>query len=297
MADFRLEGMGVAMVTPFREDKSIDTEALDRLIDHIVDGGADFIVVLGTTAETPTLTPAERDFVARHTVGRVAGRIPLVIGIGGNCTDSVCAELKGRDLSGYSAVLSVVPYYNKPSQEGIFSHYTAIADASPLPVILYNVPGRTGVKMTADTTLRLASHPNIMGIKEASGDFALIETIIKHAPEGFGVISGDDGITFPLVSLGATGVISVLGNVCPAQFAEMVHLSRGGKMQEARKLHHNFAELFQLLFADGNPAGAKCALGLMGICSDVLRLPLVKASDKTRDALRCALNDAGVTTR
>lgn len=285
MPQFKLEGMGVALVTPFRKDLSIDADALDRLVDHIIDGGADFIVVLGTTAETPTLTAEERDFVARRVVERTAGRVPLVIGIGGNCTAALCKDLQTRDLTGYSAVLTVVPFYNKPSQEGLYRHYTAVADASPLPVILYNVPGRTGTKMSAETTLRLAPHPNIIGIKEASGDFALIETIVKHAPEGFNVISGDDGVTFPLVSLGATGVISVLGNAFPREFSEMVHLARAGKMAEARELHHGFAELFQLLFADGNPAGVKCALSLLGFCEDTLRLPLVPASDATRSKM------------
>lgn len=282
MPQFKLEGMGVALVTPFRKDLSIDADALDRLVDHIIDGGADFIVVLGTTAETPTLTREEREFVTRRVADRAAGRIPLVLGMGGNCTAALCDELRSKNLEGYSAVLTVVPFYNKPSQEGIFRHYTAVADASPLPVILYNVPGRTGVKMSAETTLRLAPHPNIIGIKEASGDFALIETIVKHAPKGFAVISGDDGVTFPLVSLGATGVISVLGNAFPREFSEMVHLARRGQMSDARELHHGFAELFQLLFADGNPAGVKCALSLLGFCEDVLRLPLVSATEDTR---------------
>lgn len=297
MADFRLRGMGVALVTPFLPDKSIDTQALDALIEHIISGGADFIVVLGTTAETPTLTEQERRFVTEHVRDKVAGRIPLVLGVGSNCTAALVEELRTRDMSGYSAVLSVVPFYNKPQQRGLIEHYTAVADASPLPVILYNVPGRTGTNMTAETTLQLAEHPNIIGVKEASGNFTQIEQIVKHAPEGFDVISGDDGVTFPLMALGCSGVISVIGNVVPHQFSEMVRHAAKGEMSAARELHHSFAEVFRLLFVDGNPAGIKCALNLRGLCQDELRLPLVSVTPRTRENLREAMTDCGLLAR
>lgn len=281
MADFELKGMGVALVTPFKQDKSVDTHALANLIDYIIDGGADFLVVLGTTAETPTLSQKERELVTYFVREHVAGRVPLVIGIGGNSTADVCRELTERDLTGYSAVLSVVPFYNKPRQEGIYLHYKCIAEASPLPVILYNVPGRTGVNMTAETTLRLAELPNIIAVKEASGNFAQIETIVKHKPEGFAVLSGDDGITFPMICLGACGVISVLGNVCPKEFGAMVRMTLAGDYDRARARHHAFAEIFNLLFADGNPAGVKAALAARNLIADELRLPLIPVTPKT----------------
>ena len=221
---------------------------------------------------------------------RVAGRIPLVIGIGGNNTAAVVNELQTTDLSAYSAVLSVVPYYNKPSQEGIYRHYEAIATASPLPVILYNVPGRTGVNMSADTTLRLArDFHNIIGVKEASGNITQMDDIIKRKPEEFMVISGDDGITFPLITLGAVGVISVIGNAFPKEFSRMVRLALSGDYQRALTIHHRFTELFSLLFVDGNPAGVKCLLHAMGYIENELRLPLVPTRITTYEKIRQVL--------
>ena len=261
--------MGVALITPFKADKSIDFSALARLIEHQIKSGVDFLVVLGTTAETPALTPDEKRQVRQFVAQRVAGRVPLVLGMGGNNTMGLCEEIRSTDLSDYQAILSVVPYYNKPSQEGIYQHYAAIAQASPVPVVLYNVPGRTGVNMTAETTLRLAADfpDKIIAVKEASGNFSQIDDIIKRKPADFMVISGDDGITFPLITLGAVGVISVIGNAFPREFSRMVRLALDGDYAGSLLIHHKFTELFSLLFVDGNPAGVKCLLHAMGyIC-------------------------------
>ncbi|MCM1377061.1 MAG: 4-hydroxy-tetrahydrodipicolinate synthase [Clostridium sp.] len=283
---FKLEGLGVALVTPFNEDKSIDFNALGKVVDFCVDNNADFLVVLGTTGETPTLFPGERQDVKDFIRKQTDGRIPLVLGMGGNNTAAIVADLQNEDLSGFDAILSVVPYYNKPSQEGLYQHYKAIADASPLPVILYNVPGRTGVNLTAQTTLRLArDFPNIIGIKEASGNFPQIEEIIKNKPQSFNVISGDDGITFPLMTLGATGVISVIGNAFPKEFGKMVRLCLKGEFDKALPLHFKFTELFNLLFVDGNPAGVKCTLNAMGLIKNELRLPLVPTRLSTNEKI------------
>lgn len=290
MARFNLRGMGVALITPFKSDKSVDFDSLARLIEYQIKNGIDYLVVLGTTAETATLTTEERKAVRTAVAQRVAGRVPLVIGIGGNNTMAVINELQTTDLSAFSAVLSVVPYYNKPSQEGIYQHYAAIAQASPLPVILYNVPGRTGVNMAADTTLRLAREfPNIVGVKEASGNFSQIDDIIKRKPEDFAVISGDDGITFPLITLGAVGVISVIGNAFPKEFSRMVRLALEGDYPRALSIHHRFTELFSLLFVDGNPAGVKCLLHAMGYIENELRLPLVPTRITTYEKIRQVL--------
>ena len=283
--------MGVALITPFKQDKSIDYDALARLLEYQIKSGVDYLVVLGTTAETATLTPAERQAVKEFVVERVAQRVPLVIGIGGNNTMALVEELKTTDLSPFSAVLSVVPYYNKPSQEGIYQHYKAIVEASPLPVILYNVPGRTGVNMTAETTLRLAREfSNIVGVKEASGNITQMDDIIKNKREDFMVISGDDGITFPLITLGAVGVISVIGNAFPKEFAKMVRLALGGDFEKALLIHHRFTELFSLLFVDGNPAGVKCLLNAMGYIENELRLPLVPTRITTYEKIRRVLD-------
>ena len=291
MARINLKGMGVALITPFKQDKSIDYDALARLLEYQIKSGVDYLVVLGTTAETATLTPAERQAVKEFVVERVAQRVPLVIGIGGNNTMALVEELKTTDLSPFSAVLSVVPYYNKPSQEGIYQHYKAIAEASPLPVILYNVPGRTGVNMTAETTLRLAREfSNIVGVKEASGNITQMDDIIKNKREDFMVISGDDGITFPLITMGAVGVISVIGNAFPAEFSKMVRLALNGDYESARQIHHEFTELFSLLFVDGNPAGVKCLLNAMGYIENELRLPLVPTRITTYEKIRRVLD-------
>lgn len=274
--------MGVALITPFTNSKEIDFPALERVIRHIIDNGADFLVVLGTTGETPTLSTDEKIRVMDFVRTIVAGRLPLVVGMGGNNTAEIIRELHDCDLTGYSAILSVVPPYNKPSQDGIFCHFKAIAEASPLPVILYNVPGRTGVNMTADTTLRLAREvEGIIGIKEASGNIQQIERLLREKPDDFTVISGDDGMTYPLMTLGAQGVISVLGNAYPKEFAEMVHLCLEGNYIEAVDYHYKFREIIRLLFADGNPAGVKCVMHDMGLIENELRLPLVPVHEST----------------
>lgn len=286
MAVFSLEGLGVAMITPFKKDKSVDFEALGRIIDRLLKDKVDYIVVLGTTGETPALFPDEKKQIRDFVLQRVDGRVPLVLGLGGNNTVGVVRELSEIDLTGFSAILSVVPFYNKPSQEGIYQHYRAIAEASPVPVILYNVPGRTGVNMTASTTLRIAKEvPNVIGVKEASGNFSQIEEIIKNKPSRFQVISGDDSITYPLMTLGAVGVISVIGNAFPAEFGKMVRLCLQGKYQEALPIHFEFTELFNLLFVDGNPAGVKCTLNAMGIIENELRLPLVPTRLSTNEEI------------
>ncbi len=286
-----LRGMGVALITPFKADKSIDFPALAKLLEYIIQNKADYIVVLGTTAETATLTEEEKTLVKSFVVERVNRRVPLVLGVGGNNTQALVDYLKSNDLSDFSAILSVVPYYNKPSQEGIYQHYKAIAEASPLPVILYNVPGRTGVNMTAETTLRLArKFDNIIAIKEASGNIVQMDDIIKNKPENFMVISGDDGITFPLITLGAVGVISVIGNAFPREFSKMVRLALEGDFQNALLIHHRFTELFSLLFVDGNPAGVKCLLNAKGMIENELRLPLVPTKITTYEKIRDVLN-------
>ena len=291
MARINLKGMGVALITPFKKDKTVDYDALARLLEYQIKNGVDYLVALGTTAETATLSSNERKQVKTFIVERVAGRVPLVIGIGGNNTMALVEELKMSDLSAFSAVLSVVPYYNKPSQEGIYQHYKAIAEASPIPVILYNVPGRTGVNMTAETTLRLArDFDNIIGIKEASGNIAQMDDIIKNKHEDFMVISGDDGITFPLITLGAVGVISVIGNAFPKEFSRMVRLALEGDYERALTIHHRFTELFSLLFVDGNPAGVKCLLNAMGYIENELRLPLVPTRITTYEKIRRVLD-------
>lgn len=282
MEHLNILGMGVALVTPFTKDKDIDYPSLARVVDHVVGNGADFLVVLGTTGETPTLSDKEKNDIKLFVKNHVDGRIPLVIGLGGNNTAEIVRQVKESDLSGYSAILSVVPAYNKPTQEGIYQHFKAIAEASPLPVILYNVPGRTGVNMTADTTLRLAHEvPNIIGIKEASGNLRQIERLLKESPDGFRILSGDDGMTYPLMTLGAHGVISVLGNAYPRQFAEMVHLCLEGNYIEAVDIHYRFIEIIRLLFSDGNPAGVKCVMHDMGLIDNELRLPLIPVCENT----------------
>ena len=289
--NMNLRGMGVALITPFNADKSIDFPALAKLLEYIIQNKADYIVVLGTTAETATLTEDEREQVRAFVVERVNSRVPLVLGVGGNNTKAVTDYLRQNDLSAFSAILSVVPYYNKPSQEGIYQHYKAIAEASPLPVILYNVPGRTGVNMTAETTLRLAKNfTNIIGVKEASGNITQMDDIIKNKPADFMVISGDDGITFPLITLGAVGVISVIGNAFPREFSRMVRLALEGDFANALLIHHRFTELFSLLFVDGNPAGVKCLLNAKGMIQNELRLPPVPTKITTYEKIRQVLN-------
>ena len=286
MIKTRLKGMGVALVTPFKADGSVDYEALIRLVDYQLQNGTDFLCVLGTTAETPTLSKEEKDKVKRLVIDCVNGRVPILLGVGSNNTQAVVESVKNDDMTGVDALLVVVPYYNKPSQEGIYQHYKAIAEASELPIVLYNVPGRTGVNMTAETTLRLArDFDNIVAIKEASGNIAQMDEIIKNKPEGFDVISGDDGITYPLITLGAVGVISVLGNAFPGEFSRMTRLALQGDYANSLAIHRKFAEMYSLLFVDGNPAGVKAMLNIMGMCENKLRLPLVPARETTYEKL------------
>lgn len=288
----KFKGMGVALITPFKEDGSVDYPALMRMVDHLVQNGADFLCVLGTTAETPTLTTEEKKEITRLVVERVNGRIPIMLGCGGNNTQAIIDSLKNDDFTGIDAILSVVPYYNKPSQEGIYQHYKAIAESTDLPIVLYNVPGRTGINMTAETTLRIArDFKNVIAIKEASGNITQMDDIIKNKPAHFDVISGDDGITFPLITLGAVGVISVIGNAFPKEFSRMTRLALQGDYANALKIHHSFTELFSLLFVDGNPAGVKAMLNAMGMIENRLRLPLVPTRITTFEKMRQILQE------
>lgn len=294
MAQNKFRGLGIALVTPFQADGSIDFDALDRLIEYQIQGGADFLCIMGTTAETPTLSREEKRLLKEHFVERVAGRVPLLMGCGGNNTAAILEELQTENWKGVDGILSVCPYYNKPTQEGLYQHFAAIAKTSPVPVVLYNVPGRTGVNMTAETTLRLAREfENIVAIKEASGNITQMDDIIKNKPKHFDVISGDDGITFPLITLGAVGVISVIGNALPAEFSRMVRLALKGEYNTSLSIHHKFTELFKLLFVDGNPAGVKAMLSEMGLIQNVLRLPLIPTRLTTMEKISQIVRDLG----
>jgi 4-hydroxy-tetrahydrodipicolinate synthase len=270
------KGLGIALITPFNEDSSVDYDSLVRLIDYQMSNGADFLCILATTGETPCLSTDEKLKIKDIVVNRVKGRIPILMGCGGNNTAAIVNELKSADFRGVDGILSVCPYYNKPSQEGLYQHFKAIAAATKLPVVLYNVPGRTGINMTAATTVRLARDcQNIVAIKEAGGNLEQVDEIIKNKPRSFDVISGDDALTFPMISCGAVGVISVIGNALPKEFSKMIRLQMRGEYDGARKIHHRFTDLFSLLFVDGNPAGVKAMLHEMGMIKNVLRLPLV----------------------
>ncbi len=294
MAQNKFRGLGVALITPFQADGSIDFDALDRLVEYQIKGRVDFLCIMGTTAETPTLSREEKRLLKERLVERVAGRVPLLMGCGGNNTAAILDELQNEDWKGIDGVLSVCPYYNKPSQEGLYQHFAAIAKVSPVPVVLYNVPGRTGVNMTAETTLRLAREfENIVAIKEASGNITQMDDIIKNKPQHFDVISGDDGITFPLITLGAVGVISVIGNALPAEFSRMVRLALRGEYSSSLTIHHKFTELFKLLFVDGNPAGVKAMLSEMGMIQNVLRLPLVPTRLTTMEKISQIVKELG----
>ena len=270
------KGLGIALVTPFNEDGSVDYQSLKRLVEYQLNNGADFLCILVTTSETPTLSKEEKAEIKKFIVEFVNGRVPIMIGCGGYNTAAIVEELKTGDFTGIDGILSICPYYNKPSQEGLYQHFKAISAATKLPIILYNVPGRTGVNMTAATTVRLAKDcNNIVAIKEASGNLEQINEIIKNKPSTFDVISGDDALTFPMISCGAVGVISVIGNALPKEFSKMIRLQFKGEYEPARKIHHKFIDLFSLLFVDGNPAGVKAMLHEMGMIKNVLRLPLV----------------------
>ena len=268
------------MITPFKSDFSCDWDSLRSMLDYVIDGGTDYIVSLGTTAETPTLSPDEKNEVLRLTKEHVAGRMPIVAGAGGNDTRKLIEHIKQMDLEGVEAILSVTPYYNKPSQEGLYQHFMAVADSSPVPVILYNVPGRTGVNMTAETTCRLAAdHPNIIAVKEASGKIDQIDQIIKNRPEDFLVLSGDDGMTVDVMRKGGDGVISVAVNAFPKKFSHVVDLAGQGLFDQADKAYEPLHEAVCALFEQGNPVGVKAALTILGQIENVLRLPLVPGTD------------------
>lgn len=277
------KGTGVALVTPFKADQSIDTDALTRIVNHVIDNGADFLVVLGTTSEAPTLTKDEKNLVISTILKDNAGRLPILLGMGGNNTQAVIEAVKAQDFAGIDGILSVVPYYNKPNQRGMKAHFEAIADASPVPVVVYNVPVRVGVNLQAATCMELAEHPNIIAVKEASGNLQQIMEILRDKPADFDVLSGDDGITQPLMALGATGVISVAANAYTSQFSRMMKAQKEGKTDEALRLHYAMLKMNQLIFADGNPAGIKCLMSHIGLCENVLRLPLVTANEKVEN--------------
>lgn len=286
----RLRGLGTALITPFMLDESIDYGAIRNLIGMQLNAGTDFLVILGTTAETPTLSLAEEERIISTVVNEVAGKIPIIVGIGGNGTSRVIEKLQQMDLTGIDAILSVCPYYNKPSQEGLYQHFYAISKASLLPVILYNVPARTSVNMLPETTLRLAHDcPNIIGIKEASGIVSQADLIIKQRPNGFLVYSGDDAIAYPLVAMGADGVVSVIGNAYPTDFAKMIHAALAGDLSAALPIHHKFKDVYPLLFKEGNPAGIKCLMTLMGLIQEQLRLPLVPVSNGLRQEIQATI--------
>ena len=275
-----LIGTGVALVTPFKNDFSIDVEALKRIVNYSIDGGVEYLVILGTTAENAVLTADELEFVIDTVVETNNGRLPLVLGMGSNNTFKLVEELKTRDFSQFEAILSVSPYYNKPSQEGIYQHFKAISEASPIPVILYNVPSRTGINMLPSTVLRLANDfKNIVGIKEAAGDMVQAMKLIKNKPKDFLIISGDDMIALPMVLAGGSGVISVIGQGFPKEFSEMIRLGLNRKVNEANKIHYSFMDCIDLIFEQGNPTGIKQVFASLGISESTVRLPLVKADD------------------
>lgn len=275
----KFKGTGVAIVTPFKNDSSIDFSALGRVVNHIIEGGVNYIVVLGTTGESVTLSKDEKKAVVCYIKEAIDNRVPLVVGIGGNNTQEVINQVRNTDLTGVDGILSVAPYYNKPNQRGLFQHFKSIATSSPVPVIIYNVPGRTCSNITAETCLQLAHEcENIVGIKEASGDMEQIMKIIKGKPENFSVISGNDMDTLPIIAFGGSGVISVLGNAFPAECSEMVNHSLKFNFKAAREIQFRFLEITELLFADGNPAGVKAMLSIMNLCQNILRLPLVTVS-------------------
>ena len=276
MARNIFKGLGVALVTPFTIEGEVDYKALKRLVEYLIQNGADFLCILDTTGEKPCLSSEEKNQIKQLVIDVNRGRVPILIGCSGNNTRAVVEELKTTDWTGIDGILSVCPYYNKPSQEGLYQHFKAIAEASPLPVVLYNVPGRTGINMKSETTVRLANDcENIVAIKEASGSLEQVDEIIKNNPERFDVISGDDVLTFSMVASGAAGSISVIGNALPREVSRMIRLEFKGEYEGARTIHHRFTELYSLLFVDGNPAGVKALLHEMGFIENVLRLPLV----------------------
>ena len=292
----KFKGTGIAIVTPFKNDSSIDFTALGRVINHIIAGGVNYIVVLGTTGESVTLTKDEKQAIIAYVKEAVDGRVPLVAGIGGNNTQEVINVIRHTDLTGIDGVLSVAPYYNKPTQRGLVQHFKAIATCSPLPVIIYNVPGRTGCNLTADTCIELAHEcENIAGVKEASGDLSQIMKIIKGKPENFSVISGDDMLTIPIISAGGIGVISVLGNAFPAACAELVNHALRNNFKAAREIQYKYLEMIELLFVEGNPGGIKAIMSVMNLGQNILRLPLVPVSRTTMTRIQKAVDEVRKT--
>lgn len=286
----RITGSGVALITPFTQTGEVDYAALENLVQMHLDSGTDFLCVHGTTGETPTLTIEEKRETRKRIVKQVAGRIPIMLGVGGNNTRAVVEELKNEDYTGIDAILSIVPYYNKPTQEGMYQHFKAIAAATELPIYLYNVPGRTGVNINPETTVRLAQEcKNIVGFKAASGNLQMISHLMDIKPAGFDVLSGDDALTLDIMKMGGVGVISVFANAFPVQLAELIKMIQAGDYENARNLDESFRDIYSLLFVDGNPAGAKLALNILGKCENVLRLPLVPASSKVEEGMRNAI--------
>jgi 4-hydroxy-tetrahydrodipicolinate synthase len=286
-----LIGTGVALVTPFKKDHSIDTVALKNIVDYVIEGGVEYLVVLGTTAETATLSSDERELVIKTIIDANKKRLPLVLGVGGNNTLEVAKELQTRDLSDFVAVLSVSPYYNKPTQEGIYQHFKAISEASPIPIILYNVPGRTASNVLPTTVIRLANDfKNIVAIKEAAGDIVQAMKIIQHKPKDFLVISGDDMVTLPMILAGGSGVISVIGEGFPKQFSEMVRLGLRGEVIQAYQLHYQLVDAIDMIFEQGNPAGIKEVFSALGLSENNVRLPLVNVNDDLKQRIQQFVN-------
>ena len=277
----RISGTGVALITPFNEDKTIDYTSLDKLINKVIEGGIDFLVVLGTTGEATSINESEKKELINFIVKLNNKRLPLVLGIGGNNTNKLIKEINNTDLSDFDAILSVTPYYNKPSQNGLYHHYAEISKSSPIPIILYNVPSRTGVNMSPEITIQLANDfKNIISIKEASGDINQIKYILKNKPKNFDVLSGDDGLTLEIIQNGGAGVISVIGQSNPEEFSSLVKFALNGKLSEAKILHDKLYGLYHYLYSEGNPSGVKAFLSLQGVCKNYLRLPLVPISSE-----------------
>ena len=292
MARNIFKGLGIALITPFTLDGKVDYKSLKHLLEYQLANGADFLCILATTGEAPCLTGQEKDELTAFIKDIVRGRIPILKYCGGNNTAAVVEEIKTTNWTGIDGILSICPYYNKPSQEGLYQHFKAIAEVSPLPIVLYNVPGRTGINMKAETTVKLArDFSNIIAVKEASGSLEQVDEIIKNKPDHFDVISGDDALTFSMIASGAAGVISVIGNALPREFSRMIRLEFKGEYEPARKIHHMFTELYSLLFVDGNPAGCKALLNDMGMIENVLRLPLVPTTITTKQKMADILKE------
>jgi len=286
----KFRGTGVAIVTPFKNDSSIDFKSLGRMVEHLINNNIDYLVVLGTTGESVTQSKDEKRAVIDHVTEINNGKVPVVVGIGGNCTWEIVDNITKNQFDGIDGILSVAPYYNKPSQKGLYNHFKTIAGASPVPVIIYNVPGRTSINIEADTTIRLANDVrNIVAVKEASGNIDQIMQIIKNTPPDFQIISGDDAITLPVISIGGSGVISVLANAYPGEWSDMVNYAMNNNFQSAREIHYKFIDMINLLFADGNPAGIKAVLSNLGLVQNQLRLPLTPVSRQVYNQIRQAV--------